>query len=173
MTTKKKSTKKKSTRKAAKMTSAQKRKVWSEITPNAMIDIKFCGIETFDIDYDGDLSLQFGVMLPRTMLGAIASGRPQQFEADEEFDPEDYGTVYHDGDDFQFNPTDPCIHSIVITQPGKRRVRVELSSISETMVLEDGSDTISIGCRSLNKKDAELAGVAILKWCGWDITTTA
>ncbi len=163
------SKKKKSTKRPAKMTNAQKRKVWNEITPGALVDIKFTSIDTMEIDSDGDISLECGVMLPRSMLGVIASGSHQQFEAGDNFDPDDYDTLYHEGDEYNFNPADPCIRSIVISQPGTRRARVYLPSLEETMILEDGSGTIEIGCRSLNKKDAEAAAVAILKWLDWDI----
>jgi len=170
MATKKKTTKKKSTKCAPKMTVTQKCKVFDQITPGALVDIKFSGIETFAIDYDGDIEMTHsGVLLPRSMLCGIANGEYHTFEADEEFGSEVNDALHSEGEAFSFSPADPCIYAIVITEHGTKTARVRLNSINETMVLKEGESEISIGCRSLTKKDAEAAATAIFKWLGYEV----
>lgn len=158
-----------------KMTPAQKRKVWGQINPNAIVDIAFADIGAFTIDEDGDIYLDHGYCLDRSLLSMIVAGATLSFEVDEDFGEGDacFGdsssSFYLDGNEYTFSPGDKCIHSIAISKHGNRRTHVEMKSIEETMTLEEGSQTVSIGCRSLSKNDAEKAATAIFKWLGYEV----
>lgn len=159
------------TKRPKKMTTAQKRKVWKEITSEAEIAISFASIQSFDIDEDGDIRLAGGpsTCLPHTMLGQIVSGTPVTFYADEEHSPDDF-LLWIDGGEFYLPPDSDCIHAIEITQHGTKRTRIELGSIDEEMVLVADSDAIDIGCRRLSKKDAEAAAIAIFEWLDYEVS---
>lgn len=158
--------------KKKKMTTPQKRKVWNEITPNALVDITFADISKFHIDYNGDLTMDVSAeSLPREILASIAKGTPVQFEADSDWDPEggEEG-LHYENCEYVFRMADPCIFAIKITQQGKRRSRVYLGSLNETMVLEEGNANIDIGCQSLSRADAEAAAIAIFEWLGYEVS---
>jgi hypothetical protein len=155
-----------------KMTVAQKRKLFKALTPGSMVNITFAPIDAFEIDFDGDITMdRSGVTLPREMLSAIAGRTSEQFEVDSDWDDEDGGNpgFYQDGDDFYFEPGDPCIHAITIAKHGKKVRRLLLRSLDETLEIREGEPHITIGCRTLDKEDAEKAATAIFEWLGYEV----
>lgn len=153
------------------MSISQKRKVWEQINGGADVKIWFTPIQTFNIDFDGDMELPGGghAMLPRDWLADLVAGNGIEFTADSEWGVDEERWFESDGESWNFGPTDSFIHAVKISKPGTSR-HLRLASIDETMILDSkSSDHISIGCRTLMKEDAEKAAIAIFEWLGYEV----
>lgn len=160
--------KNKATRPKRKMTVAQRKKIWDQITPGTTVDIWFAKIEDFNIDMFGDLTTESGD-LPRQFLAQIAKGEAVRCIASGEWSEYEQTFDLPCGDEHELFHHEAVIHAASIVALGTTK-RLRLDSIDETMVLDaNNKKAIKIGCRTLNKADADKAAHAIFEWLGYEV----